>query len=96
MSKNINYSILATILALCMCVGAGADYTFSLIDHPNAGDSAYQGTYVNGIEGSNIVGYYSDSNGVSVGFVAVPEPGTLLLLGLGGLLLGRCRRHLQG
>ena len=60
MSNNINYSTLATILALCMCVSAGADYTFSLIEHPNAGDSAasYQGTYAYGIEGSNIVGEY--------------------------------------
>ena len=38
-------------------------------------------TYVTGIDGNNIVGYYEGSGGVYHGFLdTVPEPSTLVLL----------------
>jgi hypothetical protein len=37
---------------------------------------------------SNIVGSYYDSSGIEHGFLyTIPEPATLLLLGLGGFML---------
>ena len=50
--------------------------------------STYIGTYVKGIDGDNIVGYYYDSDSNPHGFIyTIPEPATLLLFGLGGLIL---------
>jgi len=47
-------------------------------------------TQAYGISGSSIVGSYSDSSGTH-GFVyTIPEPATLLLFALGGLVL---RKH---
>ena len=55
---------------------------WTTIDKPGAGE-----TYVTGIDGSNIVGWYTDATGTH-GFVyEIPEPATILLLGLGSLML---------
>ena len=60
------------------------DYT--TLDVPGATD-----TFLIGIDGGNIVGYYEDGSG-SHGFLAViPEPTTLLLLAVGMLVAGRRR-----
>jgi hypothetical protein len=54
------------------------------IDYPGAVD-----TYPQGISGNNIVGYYTDSAGKYHGFLlAVPEPASVVLLAVGGLLVG--------
>ena len=46
------------------------------------------GTYISDIDGTNLVGWSLESSGTFHGFVyTIPEPGTLLLLGLGGLFL---------
>lgn len=48
-----------------------------------------------GIDGSNIVGGYGDSTG-SHGFLyAIPEPATLLLLGLGAAMVRRKHRKVN-
>ena len=45
-------------------------------------------TFIDGIDGNTLVGYYIDSSNVNHGFVAtVPEPSTFILLGLGAITL---------
>ena len=62
--------------------------TYTTLDVPGAAD-----TYLYGIDGDNIVGRYSDADYNSQSFVsAIPEPATLSLLTLGGLMLLRRRR----
>ena len=59
--------------------------SWTTLDYPGAA-----GTYVYGIEGNELVGYYWNNNdgGNAHGFTAIiPEPMTLALLGLGGLML---------
>lgn len=47
-------------------------------------------TIAQGIDGDNIVGGYDDAFGKYHGFIAViPEPATILLLALGGMILRR-------
>jgi MYXO-CTERM domain-containing protein len=68
--------------------------TYTSINNPLGVD----GTVVEGIQGTNIVGYYIDASGHDQGFetsftpAAVPEPGMLALAGLGGFLLVRRRK----
>jgi hypothetical protein len=51
-------------------------------------------THVCGISGNNIVGYYLKGAGAEYGFTyTIPEPATLLLLGIGGMLLRRTSRR---
>ena len=51
-------------------------------------------TRIYGIEGDNIFGKYEDSSGDGHGFIAtIPEPCTVLLLGLGGVLLRNRRAN---
>jgi len=54
-------------------------------------------TFAYGIDGSNIVGYYTYIDIGWHGFLAtIPEPAMLTLLGIGTLLAcGRQRRHQQ-
>jgi hypothetical protein len=52
-----------------------------IIDKPGA-----TRTFINGIDGSNIVGYYQDTSGLHGFLYTIPEPATLLLLGLGALI----------
>jgi hypothetical protein len=56
---------IAAITTFIFCLLAGAsshalpvEYTYTTIDHPNATD-----TYLYGIDGNNIVGWYSDASG---------------------------------
>ena len=52
-----------------------------------------ESTMIYDIDGDRIVGEYEDGNGSRHGFVAtIPEPGTVLLVGLGGLAVLRKRR----
>lgn len=52
-----------------------------------------QSTFAYAISGNNIVGHYTDAAGMSHGFLlTVPEPVTLSLLAMGGLLIARRRR----
>jgi len=60
----------------------GTDWTY--IDAPGATH-----TWVYGIEGSTMVGSYDDASG-SHGYV-VPEPCTLLLFGLGAVMMRKTR-----
>jgi len=62
--------------------------SWTTLDMPGASQTA-----ACGIDGSNIVGQYFDASDAYHGFVyAIPEPGTVFLLGLGGLVLVRRRR----
>ena len=71
----------------------GMNYT--TIDYPFGGAT----TYVSGISGNNIVGFYGTPNFRQHVFVAaiVPEPSTISLLGIGacglGIMAGRKRRR---
>jgi hypothetical protein len=50
-------------------------------------------THAFGIEGNNIVDSYSNSPGISHGFIySIPEPSTLLLFTFGGVTILRKRR----
>ena len=62
--------------------------TYTTLDVPGAAD-----TYAHSIDGGNIVGWYVAHGGGIYGFLAaIPEPATLSLLSLGGLILLRRRR----
>ena len=62
--------------------------TWTTLDFPGA-----MITYARGIDGDKIVGSYADASWDYHGFIyTIPEPGTVLLLGLGGIGLLRRRR----
>ena len=62
--------------------------TYTTLDVPGA--NSYAEAF--GIDAGNIVGWYNDGSGAH-GFLApIPEPATLSLLTLGGLMLLRRRR----
>ena len=89
-------SIAAVTLFLFTVLGATAShatYTWTTLDHPSA-----TSTYLNGIDGANMVGYYTDSSGNNHGFMVtatspVPEPAAILLALFGLALLPRRRRR---
>ena len=93
-------SITAVTLFLFTVLGATAShatsYTWTPLDHPSA-----TSTYLNGIDGANMVGYYTDSSGNNHGFMVtatspvppVPEPAAILLALFGLALLPRRRRR---
>ena len=61
-------SIAAITLFLFTVLGATAShatYTWTTLDHP----SATQGTYLNGIDGANMVGFYTDGSGNNHGIL---------------------------
>jgi hypothetical protein len=61
--------------------------TWTTLDAPGAIE-----TYAYSISGDNIVGYYKDTAGKYHGFIyEIPEPATVLLIGLGGLMLRKRR-----
>ena len=88
-------SIAAITLFLFTVLGATAShatYTWTTLNHPIA-----TSTYLNGIDGANMVGYYTDSSGEH-GFMVtatspVPEPAAILLALFGLALLPRRRRR---
>ena len=89
-------SITAITLFLFTVLGATAShatYTWTPLDHPSA-----TSTYLNGIDGANMVGSYFDSSGNWHGLKVtatspVPEPAAILLALLGLALLPRSRRR---
>jgi uncharacterized membrane protein len=70
---------------------------YSFLDDPNAAfDNGVEITQITGINNQGeITGFYTDATGVPHGFVAtaVPEPGTLLLLLAGAVLMAFCRKR---
>ncbi|MGO9110714.1 MAG: PEP-CTERM sorting domain-containing protein [Thermoguttaceae bacterium] len=70
---------------------------YSFLDDPNAAfDNGVEITQITGINNQGeITGFYTDANGLPHGFVAtvVPEPGTLLLLLAGAVLMAFCRKR---
>jgi len=79
-----------------------ATQSYSFLDDPNAATSGLSITQITGINNSvEIAGFYVDANsGLQRGFVgtAVPEPGSVVLLGLGVMLAAGCtvRRGRRG
>ena len=61
--------------------------TYTTLDDPLGTD----GTLPCGVSGSNIVGYYLDASGAHGFEASVPEPSTLVLLGVGAVALIGCR-----
>jgi uncharacterized membrane protein len=61
--------------------------TWRTLDYPGAFN-----TYAYGISGNRIVGCFSDSSGQHGFLLTIPEPATLSLLAIGGLVLVRRKR----
>jgi probable HAF family extracellular repeat protein len=85
--KRVSCSLVVLGLFLRVAGRADAEFTYTTLDVP--GSALTQANGIN--DAGQIVGYYEDASGREHGFLAVPEPSTFTLFGIGTLGYARCR-----